>query len=96
MQLRWGRVGYLASACCPIFEHVHDITDLPKLLQRALNYWGSGISVERIWNVVASARKSRARCGMDAGRLTDFGRGAQQGGPAATPRQTALYLTSLC
>src|ERR1700682_6492217 len=30
MELRWGRVGYLASVILPIFAHVHDITDLPK------------------------------------------------------------------
>ena len=24
MELRWGRVGYLASVILPIFEHVHD------------------------------------------------------------------------
>jgi hypothetical protein len=29
MKLRWGRTGYLASVIFPIFEHVHDITDLP-------------------------------------------------------------------
>lgn len=26
MELRWGRVGHLASVIFPIFEHVHDIT----------------------------------------------------------------------
>src|ERR1700674_5785402 len=30
MELRWGRVGYLASVILAIFEHVHDITDLTK------------------------------------------------------------------
>jgi hypothetical protein len=38
MQLRWGRVRPLTSVICPVFEHVHDITDLPKPLRRALNY----------------------------------------------------------
>jgi hypothetical protein len=35
MELRWGRVGYLASLIFPIFEHVHDIIDLPKPIRHA-------------------------------------------------------------
>jgi hypothetical protein len=30
MELRWGRVGYLASVILPIFEHVYDITKFPR------------------------------------------------------------------
>jgi hypothetical protein len=29
MELRWGRVGYLASVVFPTFEHVHGITEFP-------------------------------------------------------------------
>jgi hypothetical protein len=30
MNVIWERADYLASVIFPIFEHVHDITDLPK------------------------------------------------------------------
>src|ERR1700680_2436571 len=42
MELRWGRAGYLASVILPIFEHVHDITDLPKPIAE-----GSAFSIRR-------------------------------------------------
>jgi hypothetical protein len=29
MELRWGRVGYLASVVFPTFEHVHGVTEFP-------------------------------------------------------------------
>jgi hypothetical protein len=29
MEFRWQRAAYLASDIFPLFEHVHDITDLP-------------------------------------------------------------------
>jgi hypothetical protein len=29
MELRWGRVGYLASVVFPTFEHIHGITEFP-------------------------------------------------------------------
>jgi hypothetical protein len=35
MELRWGRVGYLASVILPIFEHVYDIVDLRWWCRRA-------------------------------------------------------------
>jgi hypothetical protein len=34
MNLRWGREGYLASAIFPTFEHVPDITGLPKPIRQ--------------------------------------------------------------
>ena len=35
IELRWGRGGYLASVIFPIFEHIRDITDLPKPIRHA-------------------------------------------------------------
>jgi hypothetical protein len=35
MDLRWRRVGYLASVILPIFEHVYDITKFPHFGHRS-------------------------------------------------------------
>src|ERR1700680_3341015 len=56
MELRWGRGGYSASVILPIFEHVHDITDLLKskakgsafLIQRSGLRYGRADSYSRI------------------------------------------------
>jgi hypothetical protein len=51
MELTWGRVGYLASLIFPIFEHVHDIIDLPKPIRHASGHQNTtnraGVSQER-------------------------------------------------
>ena len=40
--VKMGTSGYLASVILPIFEHVHDITDLPKPIAE-----GSAFSIRR-------------------------------------------------
>jgi hypothetical protein len=50
MELRWGRVGFLASVIFPIFEHVHDITDLAKPIRHATGAYGA-LAPHKIMNI---------------------------------------------
>jgi hypothetical protein len=64
MELRWGRVGYLASVVFPTFEHVHGITEFPIRPAECRNAsvsrigMGDRCGMRRVMKTVASWRSA--------------------------------------